>query len=245
MKPHFDDRLWPVIRGRTDDIVRRARKGPAADAIRVLRRILRNFVMRLAGRADYQRWASPAGHETWWDERTQLIASMIPNGARVIEFGCGRRQLEKFLPGECTYVPSDLVERGPGTIVCDLNTRPLPDLGHLTLQVAVFGGVLEYVRDVESVIQWVREMGVQTCVASFDAVPAGLGPFGRLWERQRRLKNGYMNNLTEETLLRCFDDARMQCVERRRWTGQVVYRFVLEPDTPSPGQESRMRAASA
>ena len=156
MKPHFEDRLWPVIRGRTDDFVRRARRGRAADAIRVLRRILRNFVMRLAGRADYRRWVSPAGHETWWDERTQLIASMIPTGARVIEFGCGRRQLENFLPDECTYVPSDLVERGPGTIVCDLNTRPLPDLGHLALQVAVFGGVLEYVCDVESVIQWVR-----------------------------------------------------------------------------------------
>ena len=76
------------------------------------------------------------------------IAKLIPAGSNVIEFGAGRRQLEKFLPAGCTYTPSDLVDRGPGTIVCDLNRPPLPDLRHLRLKVAVFGGVLEYVADV-------------------------------------------------------------------------------------------------
>ena len=104
--------------------------------------------MSSLGRADYRRWKALQHHEQWWDERTEEMARLIPPGSIIIEFGAGRRQLERFLPPGCKYVPSNLVDRGPGTIVCDLNRLPLPDLRHLCLNVAVFGGVLEYVADV-------------------------------------------------------------------------------------------------
>ena len=51
-------------------------------------------------------------------------------------------------------MPSDMVDRGPGTIICDLNIRPLPDLGSGTYDVAVLLGVLEYLRDVPSFLDW-------------------------------------------------------------------------------------------
>ena len=44
-----------------------------------------------------------------------------PPGTRVIEFGCGRGLLERYFPEDARYFASDIVERGPDTVVCDLN----------------------------------------------------------------------------------------------------------------------------
>jgi hypothetical protein len=195
-------------------------------AIRATLSVLRNAILTSLGQADYERWKALPHHEAWWDERTKKIATLIPAGSNVIEFGAGRRQLEKFLPAGCRYTPSDLVDRGPGTIVCDLNRSSLPDLRHLCVNVAVFGGVLEYLTDVPSLVSWLASMGIQTCIASFDAVPHGLSFIQRLKERIRRYRYGYRNNLTEEQLFRCFEAANMRCEEKHVWTTQGIYRFV-------------------
>jgi hypothetical protein len=76
--------------------------------------------------SDRERWADLRNHEVDWDERTRAIARLIPPGSHVIEFGAGRRQLESRLPEDCSYSASDLVDRGLGTLLCDLNRRPLP-----------------------------------------------------------------------------------------------------------------------
>ena len=62
--------------------------------------------------------------------------------------------------------PSDLVDRGGKTIVFDLNSKPLPDLSHLNLDVAVFAGVLEYISDLDSVVHWLSYQ-VGLCIASY------------------------------------------------------------------------------
>ena len=178
----------------TGRFVERLRHGTFAEVLRSGRRVARNVARRLQKRADYRRWTSPDGLQHWWDERTQLIATMVPPGTRVIEFGCGRRVLEHNLPRGCTYVPSDIVERGPDTVVCDLNASRLPDLRHLGLQVAVFSGVLEYVADVGAVARWLAGLGIQTCIASYDAWPTDLGLVGSFRERARRVQNGYMSS---------------------------------------------------
>jgi hypothetical protein len=177
------------------------------------------------GRADYRRWASPCGLEAWWDQRTELLAKLIPAGARVIEFGAGRRTLERLLPAGCAYIPSDLVDRGPGTIVCDLNHRPLPDLGSYSPEVAVFGGVLEYIRDVAGVARWLSEQNVRQCVVSFDAAPSPGRLPARLRELLRRRYYGYMNNLTAERFEQAFAAAGFDVVDRQIWTRQVIYHF--------------------
>jgi hypothetical protein len=92
-------------------------------------------------------WIDTSHFDTDWEERTRLMARIVPNHSRVIEFGAGKRQLESYLDPSCSYIPSDLVDRGGNTIVLDLNSRPLPDFSHLKLDVAVFGGVLEYISD--------------------------------------------------------------------------------------------------
>jgi len=187
-------------------------------------RVLRNAVMSLRGRADYKRWASSNGLEAWWEERTQQLAALVPVGSRIIEFGAGRRQLEQLLPADCTYTPSDLVVRGPGTLVLDLNTRPLPALPQIP-EVAVFGGVLEYISDVRGLVQWLADSGVTLCVASFDPAPKELGHIARYRELNRRLYYGYMNHLTEDQLVQAFEAAKFRCVHRQTWTKQVIFQF--------------------
>lgn len=197
------------------------------DQTRLSVRLVRNVVMSAFSRPDYERWQSPGGLEEWWDERTQALAQFIPDGSTVIEFGAGRRQLEKFLPPACTYIPSDLTDRGPGTLVCDINKRPLPSLAHLAPDVAVFSGVFEYVKEVQAVVNWLRESGVTTIVCSFDAMPTPMDWRSRLAERRRRVYCGYMNNLTANEFKETFLAAHMRCVEDRRWHRQGLYRFGL------------------
>jgi hypothetical protein len=162
--------------------------------------------------------------ETWWDARTEKIAQLIPQGARVIEFGAGRRQLEKFLDPSCSYVPSDLTDRGPGTIICDLNRRPLPDLARLSVDTAVFGGVLEYIHDLESLIEWLAEH-VSVCIASYAYVAPSLSLVGTVRDRLVRLYYGYMNRYSEEEFVDLFGRAGFICTARETWNSQLLFRF--------------------
>lgn len=202
---------------------------PFAPRLRAELRVFRNALLARVGHADYKRWTSPEGLEQWWDERTRLLAEWVPPGTRVIEFGAGRRRLEMFLQPDCAYIPSDLTDRGPGTIVCDLNQRPFPDLRAVAPSVAVFSGVLEYVKDIPALVEWLVAGGVRTFIASFDPVPAGLSWYGLLKERRRRLFFGYMNGLTESQLVSMFERAGLTRVRERAWTTQRLYRFDRAP----------------
>jgi hypothetical protein len=115
---------------------------------------LRTRRCRWFGRTDVGLWADTAGFEDTWRGRARLIADLVPAGSRVVDFGAGRRVLESCLAGKATYIPHDVVSRGPDTMVFDLNNRPLPELTYLNLDVAVLAGVLEYVRDIGSFLRW-------------------------------------------------------------------------------------------
>ena len=79
------------------------------------------LITTLRKKTDSSRWADTRNILEVWEPRTKQVAALVPNNSRVIEFGAGNRNLERYLDPSCTYVPSDLVDRGPGTIVCDLN----------------------------------------------------------------------------------------------------------------------------
>jgi hypothetical protein len=190
-------------------------------------RIARNLVRWLLNRSDYRRWSNLDNYESWWDTRTQKIAHLIPPGSRVIEFGAGRRQLEKILDPSCSYVPSDLVDRGGSTLVCDLNARPLPDLGRLGVDTAVFGGVLEYVSDVESLAGWLSSH-VSQCVVSYACDARRAGIVRRIADRLDRSYYGYMNSYREEELVHIFQRAGFRCQVRESWTNQRLFLFVSE-----------------
>ena len=77
-------------------------------------------------KTDYSRWANARSIYSSWEPRTEMAADLVPNHSRVIEFGAARRALEKYLDPSCVYTASDLVDRGLGTIVCDLNESTTP-----------------------------------------------------------------------------------------------------------------------
>lgn len=198
--------------------------------VSVLPRVTKILLCKLLHRSDYQRWSNPHSLETWWDSRTEKIARLIPQNTRVIEFGAGRRQLEKFLDPGCTYIPSDLVDRGPGTIICDLNQRPLPDLRSVQAEVAVFSGVLEYIRDLESLIAWLSTQ-VSFCVASYTYVLPNSSTIHKMRAKCDRLYYGYMNDYTEEAFVALFNRCGFVCTVQDTWTSQRLFLFVNQRTT--------------
>jgi hypothetical protein len=189
-------------------------------------------VLKLAGalrqKTDYDRWANPRNIYASWESRTEMAAALVPNHSRVIEFGAANRVLEKCLDPSCTYTASDLVDRGPGTIVCDLNERPLPDLGADAYDVAVIMGVLEYVRDVPSMIDWLaRHFGV--CVLSYACAKANGHRLRRRFESIGRLNKGWMNTYNEDELRRLFYERDFGLLHNDDWADQRLFVFSQHP----------------
>jgi len=183
--------------------------------------LLRKLVIDLAtryhrrtGKSDLSRWSKPKSLSPLWDERTRQLATMVAPGSTVLEFGAGRRVLEDMLDRPARYTPSDLVDRGPGTIVCDLNVRPLPQFG--AHDVAVFSGVLEYVNDVPSLIQHLRG-SVQTIVASYAVLERN---------PDERRAGGWVNDYTSAQFVALFHEQGFDCVQSASWQSQELYRFV-------------------
>jgi hypothetical protein len=195
-------------------------------AVLILPRIATIVLHKLIGRSDYRRWIDHGNLETWWDTRTEKLASLIPASSRTLEFGAGRRQLESLLPSGCTYFPSDLVDRGPGTIVCDLNVRPLPDLRYLKADVAVFGGVLEYMRDIPSLAQWLAGQ-TPTVITSYHCIKSRKCSWGRVAELLRRSYFGYLSHYTLDELNAAFERAGFQYVSTDTWENQQLLVFRL------------------
>jgi hypothetical protein len=170
------------------------------------------------GGSDYRRWGDPRSLSPDWDLRTQQIARLIPQGASVLEFGAGRMTLRAHLPDGCKYTPSDLIDRGSGTIVCDLNARELPAFpAH---DVAVFSGVLEYINDIDYLLNSIAQ-SVRVIIASYavhEQVP------GKLERRSHGWVNDYTSGEFEALFLR--SGFRRDRVES--WRGQAIYRFVRE-----------------
>jgi hypothetical protein len=192
------------------------------------RMVLKTMRCRWLGKADLERWADLRNHDPDWDDRTRKLAEIVPHGARVVEFGAGRRQLEGYLDPACTYFPSDIVERDPGTIVFDLNARPLPDLSRLNLDVAVFGGTLEYITDLRSLASWLAQ-SVSACIASYECASSSPRTVARTLESFRRASIGWVNTYTREELIGIFKSEGFSYSEEHEFTeresrGQI---FVL------------------
>lgn len=166
--------------------------------------MLREFATILR-KTDYRRWSDPTSFEASWEPRTKRAAELVPNHSRVIEFGAGNRKLEQCLDPTCSYVPCDIADRGPGTIICDLNEKPLPDLGVDVYDVAVILGVLEYLRDVPSVLDWLAKQ-FRVCVISYVCVEFGRYSPRGIRESRRRLRAGWMNNYRKNEIRTLFQE---------------------------------------
>jgi hypothetical protein len=181
------------------------------------RRLLLSSLGGMLGRRpDVSRWERVSSFEEEWEERTRIMARLVPKGSRVIEFGAGRRRMAHHLDPSCTYLASDVIHRGPGTLVWDLNARPLPDLSPFKVDVAIFGGVLEYLVSLDPIARWLARH-VSTCIASYECAETAAWSLDRLRERLRRARLGWVSTHTETELARLFQAAGFVCEQKVIW----------------------------
>jgi hypothetical protein len=169
----------------------------------------------LRQKTDYSRWAEPRNIYASWESRTRRAAELVPNNSRVIEFGAAKRVLERCLDPSCTYVPSDL------------NQRPLPDLGANTYDVAVLMGVLEYVADMPSVLDWLAKQ-VPVCIVSYACAPPARSLRG-MRGTVGRLHKGWMNNYREEKFRSLFRERGFLSLHEEAWENQRMFVFSQRP----------------
>lgn len=90
-----------------------------------------------------------------WDQRTRQAAAWLAREPGVADIGCGLMALRDYLPPETRYLPADVVDRGPGTMLVDLNAdAPLPTFG---VPAAAILGVLEYVADLPRLLRQLHQ----------------------------------------------------------------------------------------
>jgi hypothetical protein len=162
---------------------------------------------------DLERWQDPSNLRPDWDERTRLIAGLIPGGSSVIEFGAAKLVLPRHLGQGCTYQPVDLVKRSEDTIAFDLN-GPLPALPR-RYDYAVFSGVLEYVRDLERVMRWLPSVA--------NRVIFSYAVTNYLSDPITRRRNGWINYLSDIEVRRLICQSGLDCRKTERWQHQNVY----------------------
>jgi hypothetical protein len=95
-----------------------------------------------------------AARET--DTRAELAAQFIPAGSRVLDLSFGGSALQNLLPTGCSYQGCDRVDRGSGSIVCDLNAGDFPTQAAANSDIIVLLGALEQIADVESFFTHLR-----------------------------------------------------------------------------------------
>lgn len=174
---------------------------------------LRDYRQRRNQRSDVARWSKDENFHENWNVRTERLAGFVKPGERVLEFGSGMLALAKYLPEGCHHIATDIVSRGPGTIVCDLNDRSLPALP--PADVALFSGVLEYVYDVPRALSQVAELA-----------PAIILSYATVEENPpNRVDHGWVNEYTEAELIALFESFGYRVTTREQWKRQILLRL--------------------
>lgn len=179
-----------------------------------------NRNLALQKKTDFDRWSDVEALEIAWDQRAEVAAGFVPAGSRVLDIGCGRMALCRFLPNGCNYQPCDLVARDNKTIVCDLNAGQFPSAAAAEADVIAMLGVLEYVVDVDALFTHLRharrDLVLSYCVSD-------------LTTDIDRASLGWINHLSLTDLAVLFDRYGFR-VERADRIDEIQFLMRLTPD---------------
>jgi hypothetical protein len=179
--------------------------------------LITTSLFQLLGRSDIKRWTKRENLYANWEERTKLMAQWIPDESSVIEFGCGNMLLKKYLPQKVQYTPSDLVRRDKDTVIIDLNQKsPLKLPRH---NVFFFSGVLEYVYDIERLIQSCLQV---SDLLIFSYTPCDMKTVSRIAQRR---SEGWVNDYSKEEIFKLSQDYGLKLLEERIWNNQLLLCF--------------------
>jgi hypothetical protein len=178
---------------------------------RLVRAIRTRWIVRYGG-TDKRRWRRVANLDHAWSTRHELMATWIRRRDVVIDLGSGPGRFAALLPSGCQYIPVDLVSRGSGSVVRDLNREPLPDLRG---DFVVMSGVLEYIHDLPRFLAGTvrlapRAAASYACAETFSDLRA-------------RRANGWVNQCTEAELRRMLATAGWEVLEDVEGSNQHVF----------------------
>jgi len=176
--------------------------------------------------SDYDRWSNLDNLHSNWNRRTERIARYIPKQTTVIDLGAGSRYLEQCLDASCRYIPADLVDRGDGTVVCDLNGRPLPDFQGDRPDIVVLGGVLVYLTDAIGIVRWLSGQ-CSRCIISYNCVKSC--PSTDSWVEEMALRNrwGCVNHFTETEVLDLLQIGGFEIVDGEIWRDRHLEEWIF------------------
>ena len=166
-------------------------------------------------KSDICRWVNIENLHKEWDSRTIMMARMIPPNSSILEFGAARLVLREYLPPNCTYQPSDIVDRGENTIVCDLNYE-FPKLSHHYTHV-VFSGVLEYIFDIDKVL---KELKTHS-----DTVIASYATTDKISDYVTRRQSGWINHFNNDQIVSIFSKNGYCLKSSHSWNLHTIYIF--------------------
>ncbi|CCG52662.1 Protein of unknown function [Flavobacterium indicum GPTSA100-9 = DSM 17447] len=175
------------------------------------------IALKEARKSDVNRWQKNEELFTNWNERTAIMADFIPSDANVIEFGAGVMHMKSILPKTVTYTPSDIVKRYEETVVCDLNEPITVNLKQF--DTAVFSGVLEYVYNIENVIDQLSNASINHIICSYccsDIITLS------------REKNGWLSDYTKSELEAIFSGFGYTVKNYQLWNNQSIFNLVRE-----------------
>lgn len=167
--------------------------------------------------SDVERWSKDNELHPNWNQRTELLASYIKPNSAIIEFGAGVMHLKQLVKDYSSYTPSDIVQRYPETIVCDLNLPITLDLSKYN--VAIFSGVLEYVYNVDSVFFQLRESRVPQVILSYCCIDL---------VNQNRERNGWLSDFSKKQIEEIFNNNNYKVIDYQEWNNQSIYNLELK-----------------
>lgn len=148
-----------------------------------------------------RRWRALTDAEAHgWRSRAAIAASMLGKVQSVLDLGCGTMALREFLDPGVIYIPSDIVSRCPGTIVCDYNKEEPP---HVEVEAVACLGLLEYLFEPGALLHALKQPRAVVSYCPCDA-PSPM---------QGRRSHGWVNDYSTETMCALFGQAGWNIVQ--------------------------------
>jgi len=163
---------------------------------------------------DYGRWTKTAREEPIWNQRNELIASIVPAGASVLDVGAGNMTIRSLIDDSCTYQPVDCIRAADETIIADFNKGLIPSFDE-PFDIAICSGVMEYLNDpagfLRIVMGWADEIILSYAITDIEG------------DIQHRRKQGWFNDLSYMDLFRLFAKQGLFSRHAGESYGQVVF----------------------
>ena len=137
-------------------------------------------------------WKDIEYFDPGWEERVALMAQFIESGKSVLDLGCGKMHLRKYLVN-CTYYPVDYTKRSEDCIICDFNKREFPAIKP---NIVFISGCLEYVKP----YRWF----ITSACRQSERIIISYCTTDKFTDRRERESLAWVNHLSEEKILGLF-----------------------------------------